>query len=380
MPHQEIYLAALDQQASTAFSTLARAAGHSDSADQAATRASRLGDTIEKEYFLPNSGFYAFSHNPDGTTDDTATIFPSVAWWDGTFHLTHTEPMFERWASSEFSTDWGTRILSDKTSFYDPISYHQGSVWPLFTGWVSLAEYRAHQPLAAYAHLMQNANLTWAQDPGSVTELLSGQFFQVLGRSTAHQLWSSAMVISPILRGIFGLEWNEPANTLTITPQLPAEWPGAQLHNVPFGSSRLNLSLERHGPTLEVQVQGAPPNLHLASRTPGTQIRGNTLFIPLPAVEAGAQQHLPTFGSETSQPKVLEQQYQPHALVLHLAAPAGTDFTMDVRENAAVKNLTADGATLHPGTSGLQQLRISFPSGHADSTQPYVEKTVTLRW
>lgn len=74
--------------------------------------------------------------------------------------LAQPDGMLERWASAEFSTDWGTRDVSDQTPFYDPISYHQGSVWPLFTGWVPLAEYRACRPLAGYQHLMQNAALT----------------------------------------------------------------------------------------------------------------------------------------------------------------------------------------------------------------------------
>ncbi len=375
MPYQEIYLAALDQQASTAFSSLARAAGQSELASQAADRASRLSETLQKEYFLPDSGFYAFSRNPDGATDDTATIFPSVAWWDGSFGLEHSDSMFERWASSEFSTDWGTRILSDKTSFYDPISYHQGSVWPLFTGWVSVAEYRAGHPLSGYAHLMQNVNLTWAQDPGDVTELLSGKFFQTLGRSTAHQLWSSAMVISPVLRGLFGLEWNVPGNTLTITPQLPAEWPGAALHNVPFGSSHLDISVKREGTNLKIHVQGGTPGMKLASRTPGARLRGDELLVPLPAVEVGATESLPPFGSETSQMKVLDEHYEPHALVLHLAAPGGTLATMDVRENAGIRKLTVSGATMLQDASGLQQMQITFPPGEG-----YIEKAVSLHW
>jgi len=54
---------------------------------------------------------------------------------------------------------------------------------------------------------MQNADLTWVQDLGAVTELLSSEFFQWFGRSTSHQLWSSAMVVTPTVRGMFGLEW-----------------------------------------------------------------------------------------------------------------------------------------------------------------------------
>ena len=71
---------------------------------------------------------------------------------------------------------------------------------------------------------MQNANLTWAQDLGSVTELLSGEFFQPLGRSSSHQMWSSAMVITPLLRGLFGLDWHAANYTLRIAPHLPAGW------------------------------------------------------------------------------------------------------------------------------------------------------------
>ena len=106
------------------------------------------------------------------------------------------DAMLSLWASPHFSTDWGVRSVNDTAAVFDPISYHQGSVWPLFTGWASLAQYRADRPLAGYAALMRNVDLTWAQDPGFVTEVLSGRFFQPLGRSSSHQLWSSAMVLS----------------------------------------------------------------------------------------------------------------------------------------------------------------------------------------
>lgn len=123
MPQQEIYLAALDEQASLAFADLARNIGRAIIASNAAARASHLGSIIEHEYHLPSSGFYAFNRNRDGTTDDTATIVPAVAWWDGTYALNHPATMMRRWASSEFSTDWGARILSDHVSFYDPITW-----------------------------------------------------------------------------------------------------------------------------------------------------------------------------------------------------------------------------------------------------------------
>ncbi len=256
MPHQEIYLAALDQQASTAFIRLANAAGNPQLAADAEKRAARIATQLEKEYFLPDTDFYAFSRSADGTLDKSPTIYPSVAAWDGTFNLSRPGEMLNRWASTEFSTDWGTRDLSPSVSFYDPISYHQGSVWPLFAGWVSLSEYRNGRSLSGFAHLMQNADLTWAQDLGAVTELLSGQFFRWLGRSTAHQLWSSAMVITPTVRGMFGLEWSASENTLTVTPNLPAQWSDARLLNVPIAQTHVDVEIHRTGSTLSVRLTG----------------------------------------------------------------------------------------------------------------------------
>jgi glycogen debranching enzyme len=373
MPHQEIYLATLDEQASLAFEDLARSAGHGDLAGEAHERAARIGKTIESEYYEPDSRGYAFSWNGKAGQDTTATIYPSVAWWDGDWTLAHAEPMMAQWAGSDFSTDWGLRDLSDKTSFYDPISYHQGSVWPLFTGWVSVAEYRNGHPLSGYVHLMQNANLTWVQDPGNVTELLSGQFFQVFGRSTAHQLWSSAMVISPVLRGMFGLEWNAETKTLMVTPHLPAAWDHATIRRLPFGAGKVDLTLRRQGAQLLVQASDA--EIHLASHAAGARMSGGTLAIPLEAVEAGITEELPEYGAETGQMKVLSETYGEHSLTLQLSAPGGSRQTLEVRENVPQKKLASAGAELGADEQGLRWLTIRFPEAAG-----YTGKAVTLTW
>ncbi len=377
MPHQEIYLAALDQQASTAMAELARATGHMEIAQQAAIRASKIGVTIEKEYLLPGGGFYAFSRNANGSVDSSPTIFPAVASWDGTYKLQHAQPMFDRWAAQEFSTDWGTRDLSPTVSFFDPISYHQGTAWPLYTGWVAVSEYRNGRSLSGYAHLMQNAGLTWAQDPGAVTELLSGEFFAPLGRSTSHQLWSSAMVISPVLRGLFGLEWDAAANKLTVTPSLPAEWDKATLHHVPLAKGDCDLQMTRDGSMLVVQANGSSVQpVVLASHTPGAKWAGNQLRIPLPTVEASLAAALPNPGATTQQMKVLDQQSTANSLTLTLAALANSHQTIMLRVNDARARVRVEGARMpQENSSSLRPVQIDFGTGDG-----YVEKTLKVTW
>jgi glycogen debranching enzyme len=373
MPHQEIYLAALDQQASTAFANLARATGHAQLADDAERRAAHIAQQIEKEYYMSGADFYAFSHNADGTIDSSPTIYPAVATWDGTYNLSRGAAMMDRWGSQEFSTDWGTRDLSPTVSFYDPISYHQGSVWPLFTGWVSLSEYRNGRSLSGYAHLMQNADLTWAQDLGAVTELLSGEFFRWFGRSTSHQLWSSAMVVTPTLRGMYGLEWNAADHTLSVTPNLPAQWDSAKISGVPLGNERVTIELRRNRTTMTVRVTGeAEKNVKLASHAEGAKLLNGELIIPLSAVEIGVAHGLPEPGSLTAQMKVLDQRADARSLSLRLSAPANTQQILFLRLNEPKIHLQSEGAEVSTGSS---ELRVQFPAGGG-----YTEKEVKLSW
>jgi len=380
MPHQEIYLASLDQQASTAMSALSSLTGHASESAAAEQRAETIAKKLLTEYTQPN-GMYAFSHNANGSADTTATIYPAIAWWGGSASLPQAGAMFSRWASHEFSTDWGTRDVGEHQAVYDPISYHQGSVWPLFTGWASLAEYRSGRDLAGYTHLMENANLTTAQDLGAVTELLSGAYFTPFGRSTSHQMWSSAMVIVPAVRGLFGVGVDALDNTVTVDPHLPATWPGATLHHVAVGGNLVDLKYERergeHDGEMVVTVSGTGASLpKLASSLPGAKVvhDGHELRIPLPAVEIGmatsAQTTLPLPGAPTEQMKVLDEQQETHRLTLTLEAQGGSTQQLFMRENARATHVAADGGTL---TGDM--LTIQFPAGTG-----YQKQTVTLNW
>lgn len=374
MPHQEIYLAALDQQSVDAMSTLANLLSDKKLAEDAKRKASQIRSTIESEFYNSNDKFYSFAENTNGTMDDTASIYPSAAWWDGTLALQHAGPMLSRWASPEFSTDWGTRDISDKTPFYDPISYHQGSVWPLFTGWVSLAEYRAGRSLSALAHLMQNADLTWAQDLGSVTELLSGAFYQPLGRSSSHQMWSSAMVISPMLRGLFGVSCDFPNKVLHVSPHLPADWDYARLQHLEFGPLSVELDIERNrGGKIVVRASTRQPETFCLSQEIATICKPaigtvHTLVIAEAPIVLGIPTALPEQGSATKQLKVLDEEYTARQAVFRFSAQSRSSYDLPVRVNrphAAVNGAEMRGDKLH----------LQFPDGNG-----YQDKTVTFSW
>ena len=392
MPHQEIYLALLDQQASAAMARIEALLNNQKESQAAQTRAEKIAKTIETEYYDQRKLCYAFSRGKDGSLDRTRTVYPALAWWDparipandatgSASILAHGDECLRQFASHTLNTDWGLRDVASDESLYDGMSYHQGSVWPLFTGWAALAEYRGGQPLAGYQILMENANLTRAQDLGAVTELLSGDFFVPFGRSTSHQLWSSAVVITPILRGLFGISIDAQARTITVNPHLPATWDRAAIKGIRVGSDTVDLNLVQATGETRVSTQSS---IKLNSGLPGAKSLSNgQLSIPRPAVEVGPSFQMPTPGDRTQSPRVLNQEYGPKDLKLTVEGIAGTDAQFPLSLNGPNLKPHAEGAELSyrkdasPSAAGTapQIIIVHFPSGEGWKTI-----TVTLTW
>lgn len=287
--------------------------------------------------------------------------------------------MLDRWASSEFLTDWGSREVSESSNLYDPMSYHQGSVWPLFTGWVSMAEYRSGKPLAGYQHFQANERLPFLSDLGAATELLSGAVYEPMGRSSSHQLWSSAMVLTPAIRGLFGIESDVLHHRLRLNPHLPATWDYAKLRNVPFGPTKLDVSMTKRNAELVVSIESAAPialcidqqNKYDDSDCSQAPSKVHAIRIALPGVEVGVPDENPQPGERTSGLKVISETYGAREISLRLQAPAGSSKILNLRTNGVAANsLRLEGGVLQD-----QSVRVEFPAGKG-----YVEQPLKIRW
>jgi hypothetical protein len=186
---------------------------------------------------------------------DENTVLPAVPLWFKTLSDERAELQLDALGAGALATDWGTRILSNESQLYDPLSYHAGSVWPLFTGWASMGAYRYGRPHVGFQALMANALLTRQGAEGYVTELLSGDFNAPFGRSSHHQVWSEAMVVTPAVRGLLGLETGNAGRALRFAPQLPADWNNIAVRNVRLGDALYSLTYERTAGRVEINVK-----------------------------------------------------------------------------------------------------------------------------
>ena len=74
MPHQEIYLAALDLASTQAIADLAKLMQDQTLASSAAAQSKHIAEVIAS--YRQSDGTYAFSRNSDGSFDQTSTVFP----------------------------------------------------------------------------------------------------------------------------------------------------------------------------------------------------------------------------------------------------------------------------------------------------------------
>jgi glycogen debranching enzyme len=356
MPHQEIYLALLDQQASAAMAKIEKQLGNAEGSAAAEQRAAQVAATIEREYYDKEKGCYAFSHNTDGSQDRTSSVYPALAWWDpdGKPALAHGDECLRQLAEHTLNTDWGLRDISNEEKIYDGASYHQGSVWPLFTGWAALAEYRGGQPLVGYQMLMENANLTWAQDLGADTEWLSGDFYVPMPSSTSHQLWSSAMVITPTLRGLFGISIDAGTKTITVNPRLPAFWDHADVKNIEVPGGALNLFTSPEGEFLRVSLrESGVDGWSLRTGFPDAKrdkAQAADLLLPLEPVQVSLTQSstiLP--GSRTEKPRILRENWLKRSLTLSIEGPAGSSasYLLTHKDSKHLALGVSDGLSNH---------------------------------
>ncbi|MDQ1610134.1 MAG: hypothetical protein QOG00_65 [Pyrinomonadaceae bacterium] len=278
--HEEIYMQGLWVAASRDLAELAAALKDGEVAARARANAERTRAATEQTYWLPARGFYAVATKRraaeppeadpgpnraarqarmnalrDASLYDEDTVLPAVPLWFKTLSDERAQTQIDRLGAGALATDWGARLLSNESQLYDPLSYHNGSVWPLFTGWASMGAYVYGRPHVGLQALMANALLTRQGAEGYVTELLSGDFNAPFGRSSHHQVWSEAMVVTPAVRGLLGLETSNAGRALRFAPQLPADWNRLDVRNVRLGDARYTLTYERTAGRIKINVR-----------------------------------------------------------------------------------------------------------------------------
>jgi GH15 family glucan-1,4-alpha-glucosidase len=399
----ELYQASLGLEALRALSHLAHLLGKEDLSQQLAQTFERQKPLLDKVFWSQEKQVYAYALDANSKEAnlkrvEKASVLAAVPMWFTQLDEDRARSMIGQLAGPDHQTDWGMRIISSHDPDYDPGGYHFGTVWPLFTGWASVGEYRYHRPLPAFSNLRANALLVFDGSLGHVAEVLSGKYYQTLATGSPHQIWSAAMVVNPLLGGLFGLQPDASACHLDFVPHVPADWNSFSVTNVRLNAMALNLNYQRAPDNIRLEVQSTgtghcsvqfSPALSLRAKIEAVRLDGRAL--PVHSEPNSSDQHvvvnipitggrnvveirfkhdfalsesstLPALGSTSHGLRVLSESWTPtrDALTLQLSGTAGETYELSAWNPGQISSV--EGAELEKASGQKAQVRVQLPA------------------
>jgi glycogen debranching enzyme len=227
-------------------------------------RASRLRDAFNEQFWLPDRGWYAMALDRQKRTVDSLTSNIGHCLWTGIVDKDKAPSIVEWLMSPEMFSGWGIRTLSSSMGAYNPISYHNGSVWPHDNAIIAAGLMR--YGFVSEAQRVASALLAAADAfGGRLPELFCGfdrseyPLPVPFPTSCSPQAWASAAPIQ-LLRTLLRFDPWVPHGKVWLAPALPNGFGPLGLDNFSLGGGRISLDVADHGIS---RVAGLPPGLEL---------------------------------------------------------------------------------------------------------------------
>jgi glycogen debranching enzyme len=223
-------------------------------------QAAKLAEQFEAAFWCEDIGTYALAldgHNRPcrvRTSNAGQVLFSGIATPD------HAEVVMRDLMSPSFFSGWGIRTVARDQPRYNPMSYHNGSVWPHDNSLIA-AGFARYGHKDAIDRLFKGLfDAATYMDLRRLPELYCG--FQ-RGRergptlypvACSPQAWAAGTPLL-LLQSTLGLEFNRDNNEILLRkPRLPSFLDEVTLHNLRLGQSAVDLMLRRHGKDVSLQV------------------------------------------------------------------------------------------------------------------------------
>ncbi|HEY3101253.1 MAG TPA: amylo-alpha-1,6-glucosidase [Methylomirabilota bacterium] len=226
---------------------MAEALGRDAEAPALRARARRLQERFEADFWLPDEAFYALALDRDGTPCRVISSNPGHLLWTRIVSDSRAQIVARRLLQDDMFTGWGLRTLSSRERQYNPMSYHNGSVWPHDTALaaVGMREYGMNAQFLTLATGLFEAVLQF--DDMRMPELFCG-FPRVAGYAPTRypvacspQAWASGVVFQ-LVGAMLGLRPEAADNQITLArPTLPGWLTWIEIRGLRVSKSRLGV-------------------------------------------------------------------------------------------------------------------------------------------
>ena len=234
--------------------------GRSARAAQLRVEADRLAERFNTSFWCPDLGTYALALDGNKEPCRVRSSNAGQVLFTGIAEPKHAIQIADGMLQPQFFTGWGIRTIANTEARYNPMSYHNGSIWPHDNALIALglARYgRKHLLDRLFKGLFDAASYL---EMRRLPELFCG-FQRSRGRgptlypvACSPQAWASATPFT-LIEASLGLEFDPAGKEIRLRdPRLPSFLDELVLRNLSLNQSSVDLKVRRHGHQVSVEV------------------------------------------------------------------------------------------------------------------------------
>jgi glycogen debranching enzyme len=238
----------------------ARRLGYPDRADILEDESRRLAARFESAFWRDDLHMYALALDGDKEPCCVRTSNAGQVLFTGIARPDHAATVATTLLAPDLFSGWGIRTVSRRETRYNPMSYHNGSVWPHDNALIAagLAQIGAKGAVDRIFNSLFDA--ATHMDLHRLPELFCG-FQRARERGPTRypvacspQAWASAAPFC-LLQAALGLELDPAAEELRLrNPRLPKFLDEVTLRNLQVGVSSVDIAVRRDGETVSISV------------------------------------------------------------------------------------------------------------------------------
>jgi glycogen debranching enzyme len=219
-------------------------------AAELAARADALGQKFERAFWMPARSFYAQALDGRKRLVPDIVSNPGHVLWVGGATPAHGRATARRLREPDLASGWGIRTRSSRSKHYNPVSYHNGAIWPHDTAFAAAGMARYGDKRGAARTIAEMIATAKAFPDWRIPELFGGQPKRpgVSPKSypvaCVPQAWSAAATFLCI-RTMLGLSVGRDGATVTVDPLLPDGVDRFEAAGLRVGTGSIDVRIER---------------------------------------------------------------------------------------------------------------------------------------
>lgn len=259
------------------LAAVARHFGDIEWAEKLAGKAEAIRAAVEDRFWLDDAGFYAQALDGDKSLVAAISSNPGHLLYCGLPSSDRAAKIVERFVQPDLDSGWGIRTLGSDMATYNPMSYHNGSVWPHDNSLIIAGMRRyGHAPEAnELIRSLLDAALT--QPLTRLPELYCGyaRSGDVVATaapveypvSCSPQAWAAGT--APLLvRTLLGLDVDLDRERLLVNPALPPWLNELSLDHMHVLGQNASISVRRAGTDYVVKASGPVKHVQADEASP----------------------------------------------------------------------------------------------------------------